>query len=553
MEVDEALYRLFLEEMRGIDELRITYSGRHPGVPLDRGDQDVQRLIEALAILSARTRRAAERTLEQSTRRLLSQHFPYLTAPVPALAMLEAEVDKRFVDPAEVGVGEELAVEDATFRALRPLRLLPLRLVEVVHDPGRPSHGAEIFLRFDAGHRRRWSVGALILYVDHLSDLGSSATVYHALQESLLGVEVSWGTGPTAGDQRSRCAVIFGPLDAGPRRPDVVHHPLQEARFFFRLPEQDLSVGFGLPPPPGEWSTFTLCLRLSEAWPRGLSLPADTFRLHAVPAINLRKDMAAPIEHDGARSADVVIHPDPGASYRLHSVQGVYRLDPKDGLVPLLPGFVPEAPRRAAGDALWEVDVAGLGDRRQGRLRIVAPGAFESPLRVSVEAHWHQPGRAFAIPDGAAARLVDRFLEGVSMSVRGRVLPAEDAELEGDQEALLSLLAARSRRTLRLEDIHLLLRVLRGPSDRAFSNLVQALTGVEVRAVPSAVAASGFRYDYWLRFEDVRATEVPMLHLLARRLREVLAVWSTEEVVGLMVELPHLDRVLEYREEERWR
>ena len=56
------LYDEFLSELELLEKFRITYSGIHPFAPVERDDQDVQRMVEALAVFSARSRLAGERS-----------------------------------------------------------------------------------------------------------------------------------------------------------------------------------------------------------------------------------------------------------------------------------------------------------------------------------------------------------------------------------------------------------------------------------------------------------------------------------------------------------
>ena len=49
MRYRDSLYEAFLEEMHELEDFRISHATEHPGVPLDRDDPDVRRLVEALA------------------------------------------------------------------------------------------------------------------------------------------------------------------------------------------------------------------------------------------------------------------------------------------------------------------------------------------------------------------------------------------------------------------------------------------------------------------------------------------------------------------------
>ena len=554
---DEALQRRFLEQLRALEQFRITYTGQHPGLPLQQADQDIQRLLEAQAFFSARTIVAAERIMTQGTRRIFAQHLPYLLHPVPPTTMVRATIDARFVDPTVVDAGEELGVEERSrdledtpppvfLRTLTPTPIRPLELSDVRFERPRPKGPAEITLRFSAAHRRRWSVSPLSLYVDHLGEFEASAAVHLALRRSLERAEIRWDGGPPL-----ECPVRFGPLAISPGI--GLDHPLDQVRAFFRLPEMDLFITLLPPPPPGEWSRFEVRLRLSETWPRGLGLEPGTLQQHVIPTVNLRRELAAPIAIDGTKSVHPVEHPDPGAGFVLRGIRGAYRVDSNEGLIPLTPGFVPrladdEQPSSEA--PAWEVDFQGLGSDRRGMLRLAAPDALLKPFRVTVDGLWHQPHRAAEVADGAPAHLMHQSLDGVGFATMGRIKPAVDANLAEDDEALLTLLGARSRSTLTLTDLQALLDVLRGPHERTFDSIVRGLSAADVQTVPSALSQSGFRYRYRLLVEGCGPPDVPKLVLFGHRIRQMLAAWSTEDVVEVQIDLPHFDQHFRFTEEE---
>ena len=552
----EELQQRFLEQLRALEQFRIAYTGQHPGIPLQQADQDVQRLLEAQAFFSARTIVASERAMTKGTRRLFGQHLPYLLHPVPATAMIQADLDPRFVDPIQLNAGEEFGVyepgidlEDTpppvVLRTLMPMELRPLRLVDLRFERLRPRAEPEVWLRFDATHLRRWPVGSLTLYVDHLGELESSAAVHLALRDTLLGADIRWNDG-----EFSACSVRF---DSPASLPGTgLDHPLDRVRAFFRLPEMDLFITLLPPKPPGEWSYFDVRLRLSDAWPRGLGLEPGALRLHVVPTVNLRRELAAPIAVDGTQSLHPIDHPDALAGFVLRGVRGTYRVDASEGLVPLVPGFVPETAsehdRPSKIDPRWEVDFRGVDQKRRGVLRMAAPDALLDPFRVSVDGLWHQPDRAASLADGTAAELMHRSVEGVRFSLLGRPRASVSSSVVDDDEALLTLLGARSRRTLSLSDLRMVIDVLRGPGERAFAPIVQGLCNVEVQSVPSALASGGFRYRYLLKVDGLSPSEVPKLVLFGHRLRQVLGAWSTEDVVEVEIEVPYLDRRFEFRD-----
>ena len=109
------LEKAFLEELAALERFRVAYTGAYPKTPLSGEDPDVRRLLEGMAMFSARTRLAADRSLHRSILRIFRQHFSYLLGPLPAMAMLRAQPDeKSFVNKVDLPRGSEvLLIEPA--------------------------------------------------------------------------------------------------------------------------------------------------------------------------------------------------------------------------------------------------------------------------------------------------------------------------------------------------------------------------------------------------------------------------------------------------------
>ena len=557
--VEQKFQRRFLDSLQDLERFRMMYLGLNPDLPLSSGDQDVQRLIEAQAFFSARTADAAERAMTRSMQRLFAQHFPYFVSPVAASAMIEARHDGRFADPTFLPEGERLAIDgggsrEVVFRTCRDLLLSPIDLVDVQTASGR-SGDAELFLTFKTAHARRGPVGRISLFVDNAGEFVASAYIFHLLEDIVRSAEVYFEGLYLAGQQRrrrSRCRICFGPPPGTRRGGRVVDHPLAVARAFFRLPEQGLFLTIDVPDSAEEWTSFTIVFQLSRKWERGLRISPDNLRLHVVPAVNLFQDMSSPLSFDGLKSRQLVSHAEL-ADARPHSVQGVYRIDSEAGLTPLPPGFVPPPNKPKGTRWAWEVDFVGDGLNKHAQLHIATPETFENPMRATVEAFWHEPALTANIENEANIYLRDRVLEGVRFAVKGRVLPPLESVLEENEEALLELLAARSQRFLDLQSLRRILEILFGPRDRVFDKILGSLVRVEIVTVPSYRSRGGVRFDYVVEFAGLDVRDLPVLHVMCGGLYPVLRAWNTDDIVGLSVELPELDRRFEYRGQESWR
>jgi len=569
MKLDDALYKAFLAELESLEKFRMGYTALHPRAPLGREDQDVRRLIEAMAVFSARTRLAGQRALARSTLRLFRQHFPYVLNPMPAMAMLRAVPSqaRRFVDAQELPRGTRVlysssksrnATQTFTFRTLAPLRLFPLRLAEepALLPPERPDR---LLLTFETDHPRNQSPGPLLLHINHLNEFRSSLAVHHQLKETVRkdGASVLFDEDFTEKSRGTRFKVAFGAPQVPLPEVAPFEHPIQRVASFLHFPQQELFLELRLPTPPPNWRRFTVCLELKEPWPSELLLTRDTFVTHAVPMVNLQQEMTNPIEHDGTKERHSLQHPDPNGGYRVHSVLGVYRMQGK-GLRPLKPGAI------TGGADTYEYEHEGQGSERRTWLSMELPEAFAQPVRVAVDASWYQPCPPDLDTSGFRVGLADRFLEGLQWKLVGSLVPSADNRLEHSHQELLRLLSLRNQRFLNRDELLFVLKALGealvgealgGGSyeQRHFRPALERLTSVEHVSKPFAKSTTGFKYIYRLTFGELDPLMLPVLDLLAAQLQELLKVWSTEHVVELTVLLPHLgNKELHYpREVER--
>ncbi|NOK18752.1 type VI secretion system baseplate subunit TssF [Corallococcus carmarthensis] len=551
MRMDEALYASFLEELQALEKFRLGYTALHPTAPLDGEDADVRRLTEAMALFTARTRRAGQRALERSTLRLFQQHFAYLLNPIPAMAMLRAEPDARFVDAADLPRGTPFLLNPGpgggptgtlALRTQAPMRLLPVRLAQARLER-QGEDGALLRLVFEGGFPRNDSPGEVRLHINHLNDFRASLAVFFQLKSAVRSATVCFDDGAVEHEVKPFDA-RSGPVRFGAPRPvasesEPSEHPLQRLRQLLHFPQQELFLEVRIPPAPRNWQGFTLSLRLAGRWPSELVVGPDSFVAHAVPVVNLQRAMAAPMEHDGTKERHAVQHPDPSMGFRLNTAVGVYQLDAK-GMLPLRPGAI------SGGAETYELEHEGQGLARTSWLALDMPDAFLRPVRLGVDGLWHQPLPPRFEARGYRPVLADRFLDGVPWSLVGTVAPGGDNPVEHGQQALLQLLALRTQRFLGREDLLFLLEVLGVRSQRHFRELLPSLAEVSVKSKPFARSAAGFKYVYQVGFGPMDASLLPLVDLLCGRLVELLAVWSAEDVVELEVRLPQREAPLRY-------
>lgn len=558
MEIDSGLYRAYLEELQALERFRITYSGLHPEVGLQRDDPDVRRLIEAMAVLTARSRLAGQKSATRTATRLFTQQLPHLLSPVPAVGIVQAVPEAGFVQSDGLAEGEGILIRgadrfeegtpqeapEALFRTLRPLQVLPIELSSV-RSVRRDEGGRLLYLDFHSRHRRGWQVGDFSLLIDHLSELQPSATVFRALRNHLTRATVSFDRKLLDGTGDHVCKTTFGRPEGAHLGHELVDHPLQRARMFFRMPQQYMYMNLKMPECEDEWQDFTVCLELDTDWPRGLALTKESFKLNTVAVANLSRELTDPIDADGTKDRYLLSHPDGAGKFRPHSVAGAFLLDPEQGLVPLLSAAMPNPPGEAgAGTFEIEYEEQGLGRRAWTVLDV--PGVLEEPQQVVADVFWYQPDltRDRDLPEDIQP--ADRNLEAVKWGAIGPISPPVHSPILGDDEALLDLLAIKNLPVLERQGMLTVLDALRG-TEPAFGQVISNIEAVEVKAAPYAHASAGIKQVYALRFGPLELALVPVLDLMGPRLREILHAWSTQEVVELEMSVPSLDIELAYR------
>ncbi len=547
--MDPRLHQTFLAELEALEKFRVTYSGMYPDVPLASEDPDVRRLLEALALFTARTRLASERNVEGALLRIAQQHFPYLLTPVPAMFMLRATPARSYVDVSVLPRGSQVglvktAAESQSpdtvfaFRTLASTRILPIEL-KAVDTLARPKKQVRLSLRFSAAFERGDDISELPLYIDYLSDLHSSLLVLHALEKHLVSSSVVWSHKVDEHTSGEPCRVTFGPAPLPLGELGPLDHPLHAVRRALHFPQLCLYLTVSGMKTPRAWRDFSILLDLDAGFPANLRLHAECFQLHVVPAMNLRRETADPITHDGTVDRHRVLSSDPSSGFVPVSILAVYRRTP-EGLVPLEPAVI----RNVANS--YEAELEGRDASRRAFVEPRLPRAFEQPETLAVDTLWHQPAVSAVQLQDCKVQLTDRYVQGVRWDCLGRLSPHADSELDTDRKAMLQLLSIRGQRVLGLPELTFLLHALGATQERAFAKLVAQIAAVRVVKRPSAHHGSGWKQVYELEFAELLATDLPRAQLLCQQLIELLCTWAQDQVVELVAAIPNLKKTLHH-------
>jgi len=543
LQQSDELYAAFLEEMHALENFRMTYTGVHETVSLEREDPEVKRLIEALALFNARTRTTSLNGILKTRRRLFQQFFSFLLSPLPAMGILQANITGRFAEPTVLPQDTEVAVatEDgrtAIFRTLYDLRILPVR-VDGLETLLMPGAGVRFVLTFKAGFARNDDLETIPLLVNHLNDYPASLNALYHLKKHLERASIVFNDKVNELSKGSPCEVNFGApseSDGHPTSP----HPLQKVRLFLHFPQRDLYMNVKVKDTPRNWKRFSLVFDMKPSWPKNLRLNQEMFQLAAVPVVNLRTGMADMITTDGTEERYAIRHPEPARKFSLHSVLGVHEIRKKGG-VALRPGIV------SGGSGSYEVEREEGPTREDCFLKLNFPEAIEEEKKIVVEALWFQ--RWFSEKAGGrlSVALHDRNVAGVEFELLGEVRPHVENGITKDQDGLLQILAMKSKAKLDLDDMNLVLSALGTLKWSVFKTIPSLLDTLEVTSAPRPKdKGGGLKHTYRFRLKEFDATRRPLVETFLQQIQRLLTSWVPDGVVAVEGRLAGTDETIAF-------
>ena len=295
--------------------------------PTESKDPHVERLIQGMALLTARVRRKLDDDFPELAEALFSVVYPHYLRPIPSLAMIQFALDRN---QAEIFAGYEVKTgtrletlarpldqpeEVCAYRTCYPLRGWPLK-VESAALKSRPFTAPRTNLVGVRGivhlklktlapkaNFRDMQMPTLRVYLHGGAQQINVFKLYELIMHHSLGVAIA----PTENSERpavldKSCLQAVG---FAPEESLLPHDPRTFAGYrlmteYFALPEKHLFVDItGLSPQVlsqlGDTAELFIYLSRSDAdLERYVS--ADTFRLGVTPVINLFEQPCSPIE-----------------------------------------------------------------------------------------------------------------------------------------------------------------------------------------------------------------------------------------------------------------
>lgn len=532
MNSDETQYREFLEELHDLTDFRLNYALDYPASKLDREDSDVKRIIEALAFFGARTHLAALRSLDATHRRLYQQFFSYLLTPLASMAMIQAKPTGHLTEVLVLPAGTEFELQPekdklVMFCSTQSLRILPMELLAVKQEPSSSDTGIRLLLSFQANYPLNEELEKLSLHINYLNDFALSLKTFHFLEQSLKTASVQFGVYDP--DQIGEPVNFSLGIPAIDVESDEWHHPLEQERYYFHFPRQDLYLELELPTAPRNWTHFTVALDCDELLPRPLRLHKDLFQLFTVPLVNNQRTTAQPIICDATQERYTIRHPQPEFGFRLQKVLGVYEVT-KQGMLPFRPGIL------AGGNGSYEIE-QGLLQEGGGHLYWLVPhfpSAFEQPRTLVIEALWQQPWYDEYLKKNYVLHLFHRQMPGVKWELVDIPTPhAENLQINSNT-GYIHLLTLMHKASFNFQNSRDLLMALGSVSSSRFQTIFNNLVDLRMEEESLGMGGTEKRMNkqiYYLQFKPHLNESEDLIETFVQHVGRILDLWITDALV----------------------
>lgn len=319
---ENPILKYYEAEMRYLREASKEFAQAHPEAAHRLGltnvgapDENVERLFQGFAFLSARLRQKLDDDLPEITEPLVSMLWPYMVRTIPSLAILECvpragQVASGIV-PAGVAVRSKPIGSTQTvciYRTAQAVQLLPLRVIDACALT-RPDGRSAVHVVFELQRFDQLAIADLSrirLYLH--GDRADASVLYAALTRDVSSMNVRM---PSIHDGRVQTphglrieASGFGPDTRVWPNADPKHDAEQGLLEYFTFPEKFHFVdlcGFDVTTVPTNETHVEFDIVLSRPLPTGTRLDASSLRLHCTPVVNLFELNAEPIQTDGHR------------------------------------------------------------------------------------------------------------------------------------------------------------------------------------------------------------------------------------------------------------
>ncbi|WP_133470990.1 type VI secretion system baseplate subunit TssF [Paraglaciecola marina] len=506
----------FDEEMQFLASIQSSFANLHEQVPVEYDDPDVKRLTQAMAAFMANGRMAGKNQIDQLHQRVFQQLLPYIASPMPSMGMLKANT--RYLTEAshiKSGTAFSIATDDdeqAQYRSLHAMPLAPIAIKRVGYKPNSFSASqvmSEIIIDIKAHTRAPGQLTHLPLYLSVNHNYQLSLQFKQMLAKRLLSFSAIFDETTQVQGQ-----FAFGPCapqatlnkNQPPLAAQQINdlHPIEQIRRFFQLPQQENHLNLYFDEPPLVWNQCQLVFHLNASWPKTPALSTQLFHLGVIAVENILQEQAAPFTYNGTQSSHALRPPSTAPDLSMLKCLGVYQGAVKDRQM-LRPGIL------KGGNGSYEINYRGTDNPH---IDIQYTQAFSTPIKVNIEAIWHQPEFSKSLWKKLSARTLHLDIPGLSCTVMTVPVPQIPRSTD-TPHSLMELSILKNKDVLSLEEIVFILDSFGSVFIREFRALKPQIKNITIQ--------NG--HQYYLELEDLPKPLIPLFEVFCHKLQSLLRLW----------------------------
>jgi type VI secretion system protein ImpG len=514
----------FDEEMSFLANIQSSFLNLHGQAPVEYDDPDVKHLTEAMAAFMAKGRMAGKQQIDQLHKRVFQQLLPYIASPVASMGLVQANT-RYLTEATEIKAGTAFSVisdddERAQYRSLSTMPLRPISIERAGYQPNSSSSDdsvSQLLLTIKAHTRVPGQLEHLPLYLTVNNNFSLSLQLKHMLKERLIGVSATFDEG-----QKISGRFVFGQCEPQSNPNNVKTatgeiqtsdlHPIEGIRRFFQLPHQENYLNLYFDDPPQQWSRCELVLSLNKTWPKQPKFSAELFQLGVISIENIIQEQAAAFNYDATQSAHPVRPPATAADLGMLKCLGVYQGAIKNRDL-LRPGIL------KGGNGAYE-----LHYQRNAHplIDIQLAEAFTKPVKISLDALWHQPGFSQHLWKKLSVRTLHLDIPGLHCKVFTPPVPYVPFS-DNSPHSLMELSLLKNKDVLSLEDVLFILETFGSVFRREFRLVKPLLKSLNIH----------HQVNYCFELHDYSAQLLPLLNTFLAKLEALLNLWSPEAGINV--------------------
>jgi type VI secretion system protein ImpG len=308
--------KYYQDELTYLRELGREFATAYPAIaPMlaERGDPDVERLLEGVAFLTGKIRQKLDDELPEVIHSVAALLFPHYLRQIPATSVIEftplANVVREKLTVARMAEVGSVPVDGVScrFRTTQDVDLVPLAVEDARIDTGAQlTQSLRIELKVTGGA----SLGAINLsqlrfYIHGERRLQDDLRLWvgaHVEGLALASVDAAGRDTTVATLPRKALKLVgFAESEALIPYPKTVYPGFRLLQEYFTLPQKFAFFDVtGLDALPTDKMTdrFAIIIQFKDSLPAGMRVTRETFRLFCAPVVNLFDHATDPIRPD---------------------------------------------------------------------------------------------------------------------------------------------------------------------------------------------------------------------------------------------------------------